>query len=403
MPKSKTPVFTVLGGAGAMGSITVRDLIETAPAEAQIWIADANIEKAQALVKAHKRKGLKAVQVNMQEPAALVKALKGTQVLLNSLPYEFNLQVMEFALELGAHYTDLGGLFHMTRKQVALHEAFEKAGLTALMGIGAAPGITNLLAKLAADPMESVHSIDILLGAIDKTKYNFKQILPVSYSFKTILEEFSLQPAVFKKGKYRFLKPMSGLKAYRFPAPVGQQYPMYTLHSEIYNLAETYKAKGIEEVSFKIAFDKDFVEKVRFLRDLGLASPEAISFAEGQVAPIDLLNSVVMNQPVPEAITEPKQYEILRVIVKGKEQGKRITWINDLHTAGLPAWGIGTDIDTGSPPSIAAQMLLAGEITERGVCPPEKAIKAEPFFQALEKRGMHIHSSRKPGWATPVG
>lgn len=402
MPQIEAPVFTVLGGAGAMGSITVRDLIETAPPQAEIWIADFHRARAEALAQCSQRKGVKAIQVDIHEPQAALEQLQGTSVLLNALPYEHNLTVMELALKLGAHYTDLGGLFHVTRKQMAWHERFAQAGLTALIGIGAAPGITNLLARLAADPMESVQAIHIRLAAIDKTRYRPRPILPVSYSFKTIMEEFSKPPAIYTKGRYRFLKPMSGMRPYTFPTPVGRQYPMYTLHSEIYNLAESYKAKGIQEVSFKIAFERDFVEKVKFLRDLGLADQRPLRFPGGEVAPIDLVNTVVMNQAPPQAQGPLKQYEILRVIVKGIEQGKRVTWINDLHTAGLPAWGIGTDIDTGAPPSVAAQMLLSGEITVRGVFPPEQAIPPEAFFKALEKRGMRIYSTRRQGWTTKV-
>jgi lysine 6-dehydrogenase len=402
MPKAKSPIFTVLGGAGAMGQITVKDLIETASPDSQIIIADYQLEKAQLQLKKTKRKGVKALQVNILEPQVALKALKGTTVLINTLPYEYNLQVMELALTLGAHYIDLGGLFHMTRKQMALHERFEQAQLTALMGMGAAPGITNLLARLAADPMQSVHAIHIRLGAVDKTRYRPKPVLPISYSFKTIMEEFSLEPAIYSKGRYRFVKPMSGMNAHRFPSPVGVQYPMFTLHSEVVNLAETYKSKGIDEVSFKIAFDRDFVEKVRFLRDLGLASQAPLAFKQGEVAPIDLVNAVVMNQPASEAVGEIKQYEIIRAIVKGVEQGKRVTWINDLHTTGMPQWEIGTDIDTGSPPSVAAQMLVNGQIKAKGVLSPEQAVPPEPFFAALEKRGMHIHSSRKNGWTTQV-
>lgn len=65
MPKAKSPVYTLLGGAGAMGQITFKDLIETTPAGSQIIIADYQLEKAQALVKACGRKGVKAVRVKI--------------------------------------------------------------------------------------------------------------------------------------------------------------------------------------------------------------------------------------------------------------------------------------------------------------------------------------------------
>ena len=71
-------------------------------------------------------------------------------------------------------------------------------------------------------------------------------------------------------------------------------------------------------------------------------------------------------------------------------------------TAGMPAWGVGLDIDTGAPPSIAAQMLASGEITARGAVAPENAVPPERFFRHLKRRGMTVKTRRRPGWAFPV-
>lgn len=406
MPPSKKPPvsYTVLGGAGAMGHITVKDLAETAAPSSRIVIADANLAKAQALASACQRPGgprIEAVGVDIHRPDQTEAALAGTSVLLNSLPYALNLEVMVLALRLGAHYTDLGGLFHMTRQQRELDHRFQERKLTAILGMGAAPGITNLLAQRAAAEMEEVSEIHVRVAAVDRTRYSSVPALPVSYSFKTILEEFSLPPAVFRKGRYRFLKPMSEMHPYRFPTPVGEQRPMHTLHSEIL-MAESFQSKGVREVSFKIAFDPVFVDRVRFLRDLGLASHDTVEVHGVHLAPIDLVNHVVMSQTPAVARGETRQYEILRAVVKGISQGKKQTLIQDCHTSGMPDWGIGTDIDTGTPPAIVAQMLTSGEISRRGACYPEEAVPTAPFFAALERRQMFVKTQRKNGWNVPV-
>jgi saccharopine dehydrogenase-like NADP-dependent oxidoreductase len=62
----------------------------------------------------------------------------------------------------------------------------------------------------------------------------------------------------------------------------------------------------------------------------------------------------------------------------------------DCHVPGMPRWGVGIDVDTGCPPSIAMQMLKRGEITSVGVLPPEMAVPPEPFIRELEQRGMHV-------------
>lgn len=394
--------YAVIGGAGAMGSITVRDLVETAPAKDEIIIADFDTTKARLLAAQLGRKNVKAVHVDIKAPDKAAKAIHDADIIINCTQYEFNLQVMNLALALKAHYIDLGGLFHMTRKQMGLHDTFREIGKLAVLGVGAAPGITNLLARHGADQLDTVHDIHIRLGSIDKTRYKPVPALGVAYSLKTILEEFSFDPAVFTKGKWKFIKPMSGADPYRFPSPVGVQYPMYTIHSEVANLPVSFADKGIQECTFKIAFPQEFVDKVRFLRDLGMASHEPIDIQGTKVAPVDVINKVAMSQPVPDMVGPMKQYEIVRAIVKGTKEGKKLTWLVDLHTTGIPEWGLGLDVDTGCPPSVVAQLIARGKIMATGALPPELSVPPDLFFAALAKRGMIVKAQCKKGWTEPV-
>ena len=396
--------YVVLGGAGAMGRIIVKDLSMTCDHGEEIVIADYDIKKASELAKSCRDARVSALRVDVKNLEGAARALQGAFVLINAVQYQLNLDVMEIALAVKSHYLDLGGLFHITRKQLELHERFKAAGLTAVPGIGAAPGITNILSRYGADRLDTVFEIHARVGSMDETRYEPKPALAVSYSLKTILEEFSLRPAVFTKGKFKFVEPMSGEAPHRFPAPVGLRRPMHTLHSEIATLPLSFKGKGVREVSFKIAFDPIFTDRVRFLRDMGLAShvPIEVPVPDGEgsvrVAPVDVASKVAMSQPAAKQVGPLKQYEVVRAVVKGEKGRKKLTWIVDCHTAGMPAWGIGLDIDTGSPPAVAAQMLAAGEISERGVVPPEIAVPPKPFFERLKSRGMTVKISGKAGW-----
>ncbi|MBI5211361.1 MAG: saccharopine dehydrogenase NADP-binding domain-containing protein [Elusimicrobia bacterium] len=398
--------YVVIGGAGAMGRITVKDLVETCPAGDEIVVADYDFAKARALAASHRSRKVVAVRVNVRDRAAAVRALRGASVLLNSAQYQLNLDVMEVALALRCHYVDLGGLFHMTRRQLKLHGRFKKIGRTAVVGMGAAPGITNIMARVGADKLDSVAEIHCRVGSMDETRYEGVPALAVSYSLKTILEEFSMRPAFFTRGRMTFVDPMSGAAPHRFPAPVGVRRPMHTIHSEVATLP--YSFKGVREVSFKIAFDPEFVDRVRFLRDLGLASHEGVEVPslDGRgtvkVAPVDVANKVAMAQKPARQAGPLRQYEVVRTVVKGRKDGKKATCVVDCRTAGMPSWGIGLDIDTGSPPAVAAQMLASGEIVEPGALPPELAVPTEPFFKRLERRGMTVRTSMRPGWGFAV-
>jgi lysine 6-dehydrogenase len=408
-PSLSAPVFriAVIGGAGSMGKITVRDLYETCPStEAwEILVADYDLAKAQALVhdlEALGRPGapkLRAVFVDIRNARTSLQDLVGCFAVINAAQYQLNVEVMEIALQLNCHYVDLGGLFHMTRKQWLLQDRFEKIGRTAILGMGAAPGITNLLAAQAAEGLDLVREIHTRVASYDGTKYQPEPALAVAYSLQTILEEFSYEPAVFTRGQFTFAKPMSGATSHRFPAPIGLRKPMYTLHSEVATLPISFSDRGIQECSFKIAFDPEFTEKVKFLRDLGMASHEPLKFSNGsEVAPITLINRVALSQPTPKVIGKLKQYEVVRAIVKGTLGKKKVTRIYDLHTQGMPAWGIGLDIDTGSPPAIAVQMLAAGEIQRSGVHPPEQCVPPSAFFKRLKQRKMKTTALQKTGW-----
>jgi saccharopine dehydrogenase (NAD+, L-lysine-forming) len=286
----------------------------------------------------------------------------------------------------------------MTKKQLELNERFQQIGRLAVIGMGAAPGITNILSRHAANQLDKVLEIHTMVAGIDQTKYKNLPALPVSYSLQTILEEFSMAPAVFTKGEFTFVKPMSGDLPIKFPNPVGLRRPMYTLHSEVATLPISFAAKGVREVSFKIAFDPYFLSQVRFLRDLGLASHEPIEISGVKVKPIEFINKIAMSQKPGKQIGKLKQYEIVRAVVKGIKNKKKTTITLDCHTSGMPKWGIGTDLNTGSPPSIAALMLGRGEIRGTGVRAPENSIDPLPFFAALKKRRFLVKASIKTGW-----
>jgi lysine 6-dehydrogenase len=394
--------YLVIGGAGAMGRITVRDLLETTRDASRIVVADYNLRAARGLVSRLASPRLKAIRMDVRDEEQAAKCLRGAAVAINSTHYHFNLGVMQAALKAGVHYIDLGGLFHVTRKQLKLHAAFRAAGLSAIIGMGAAPGITNLLAKRAADRLDSVHAIHLRVGSIDRTRYEFKPVLSVSYSIKTILEELSLPPAIFSRGRIRFVRPMSGAVPHRFPAPVGKQVPMHTIHSELATLPGSFKSKGIQEASFKIAFEPDFIERLKVIQDLGLVSEEAIQIQGQKVVPFEVVNAVLMSQSTPKMIGRLKQYEVVRAVVKGKADGKKVTHILDCHSRGMPEWGIGLDMDTGAPPSIVAQMLAQGKITLRGVLPPEAAVPQECFFKELQKRNIRMTQIVQSGWRFKV-
>ena len=371
----KRKSFVVLGGCGAIGKVAVRDLLETAP-RALVTIADYNLSAAGSLARSFKSRRVKAVFADAGKPATLARVLKGHDVVLNCTQHHFNLRVMEAALRAKVHYLDLGGLFYWTREQMKLHARFQRAGLTAILGAGCAPGITNVLTRLGADLLDRVDSVRIRVGTVDFAEKPEGFVFP--YSAQTIVEEMTLTPWVFRGGRFVEIKPRSRWEKVTFPRPVGAQWTICTRHSEVATIPLSFKLKACD---FHVSFDRAFVKEL--------------------VKRLEAGQTVKDFQKLPASRGKPDDYEIARVVVAGVVEGgvrgrrprlqKRVVTI-DCHAKARPAWHASAgDIDTGCPPSIVAQLIAEGAITECGVLAPEAAIPAERFVAELVRRGMTVN------------
>jgi len=330
------------------------------------------------------------IQTDITSQESMVKALTGADAVINSTPYQFNLDVMEAALTAGCHYLDLGGLFHMTRRQLELHERFKAAGLLAVLGMGAAPGMTNVMAAHAASEMEEIEEIIITVGGVEFSKSNHPFLPP--YSLDTILDEYALEPMVFEDGRFKPRAPMAAETLVEMPWPVGKIKTFLTLHSEVATLPVTYKSKGIKRCHYRLGLPDSFHEHAKFLVQLGFGSNEEIKVGDVLVPPRQMLARLIQLHPEPDS--EPNDCEVVRVDVRGKRDDKPAFTRMESIVYSHPEWRVSCGaLDTGVPPSIVAQMICLGQIEERGVLPPEQCVPALLFFDELEKRQIPMRKT----------
>jgi saccharopine dehydrogenase-like NADP-dependent oxidoreductase len=304
-------------------------------------------------------------------PSRLASVLRDQSVVINCTGHQHNLSVMEAALKARVHYVDLGGLFTWTRRQRRLHLPFEDAGLTAILGMGCAPGLTNVMAAAAASKLDRVDSIRIRLGSVDFNARSSRFVFP--YSAQTIVEELTLPPWKWSGGRFVQTEPRTGWERVDFGRPVGRVWTVMTRHSEIATLPLRFKSKGLRYADFKIGFDRAFVrELMKRVR------------AGWSVEDLEKL-------PAPRAT--PDDYEVSRVIVKGGRQAI----IMDCHARSNAKWHASAgDIDTACPASIAAQMIVARAIERPGVWAPEDVVPTDLLFKELRRRGITTSSRAVP-------
>jgi lysine 6-dehydrogenase len=380
----------VLGGAGAMGRVTVRTLTEYQNID-QITIADYNEERAREVAATLNSSKIQVEQIDVNDSDRLASLVRGADVVLSAVEYVFNLPILKACIQEKVHYADLGGLFHMTRKLMDMSPQVEAAGITAILGMGGTPGITNLLARAAVDKLDRVDSIKVQLGCSDDTPSTAALVAP--YSIRTILDEFTRPPQVFQDGAWYPQQPLTGQEELIFPLPVGRATAIYSLHSECACFPISFREKGIRHVSFKIAFPSDFLTKLKFLVDIGFGSDEPISVRGVKVSPREVLAKLLEVAPVENV--EPRDCDVLRVVSVGEVDEQKLEIANQIVVLPYHRWGIGAGaLDTGTPLAIAGRMLATGEITRRGAFGPEMCVPIEPFFRELARYDMHVMETR---------
>jgi saccharopine dehydrogenase (NAD+, L-lysine-forming) len=382
--------IVVLGGAGKMGCIAVQDLAGDARVD-EVVIADQDVAQARLVADIIGSPKVSVQPADVTDHDGLVQLLQGAGACLNATVYYFNIGVMEACLEAGVPYTDLGGLYHLTRKQLELNNAFAEAGVSAVLCMGSAPGVPNIQTRYAADRLDSIETIRIYDGIKPPAPDNVN----FSYAVPTIIDELTMPPMVYRDGEFVACEPLSEFEDYWFAPPLGLLPMHLSLHSEVATLPISFADKGVRECFFKINYwgmAKEMVEKVRVLADFGFAGRETVDVKGHSVVPRDLLVTLMsgyvpsitdllappMNQPpdwTKEIVTE----------IKGTRDGQALTYrLGTLTVKGA--------LPTGVAPARTAIWLAEGRIPA-GVHPPELAIDPEPFFKELESRNIYTQVS----------
>lgn len=365
-------------GAGAMGSAAAR--LAARHPDVEPLVLDTDRDRAERVVAAIGRGEPREVDV---QGGALEPALKDADAVAACLPYRLNLEVMEAALAASCPYADLGGLYHMTLRQLELSERFRSAGVPAVLGIGMAPGITNILARLGADHLDEVESVDLFNGSIERAGG-----FGVPYSADTILDEFTLPAMVYEDGQLNEVPAGSGAVPIEFPEPIGQLRAVFTLHSEIATLPSTIP--GVRNVRWRLALPLEVEQGFRLLVELGLGSEELVQTSSGPVRPRELLVGVLNR--LPGADRPPSDVESTVVRVTGNRRGRPTIFVGTVMVEpppeGISAGAFGTAL----PIAIAARWLAEGRV-EPGVHAPETAFPAEEFLQAYAAEGVGVRIS----------
>ena len=383
-----------LGGAGDMGRMAVAVLLDS-PNITSVSVADINEKLINTFVEMVDSPKLKPVQIDINEKEKLIDLMSSHDIVINTVGpfYKFEIPIMEAVIKAKKPFLDICDDWKPTLDVLKYDDTAKSAGITAIIGIGASPGITNIMAVYASSKLDEIDelitawglNIDIKAGK--KPKYFIKpeklkkklektERKPNAATMHLLYETIEKIPT-FKDGKMIEIDPLTETEPYEFP-DFKSMYACHIGHPEPVTLPRTIKAKTICNVMYIGETATNFTRKYsQKIKDKELTIEKATLALEKEFS--ELTKRAFKDKKILEQYVGGPP--TLSVIATGKKDGikKKIAVGLDYEPFGDMA-GV-----TSVPLGIATIMLIEKKITKKGVLTPEEAFKDNPmvFFDGI--------------------
>jgi saccharopine dehydrogenase-like NADP-dependent oxidoreductase len=386
----------ILGGAGLMGSGTARDLLsELSSGVERVVVADGFVDRLEALAAQLDDPRLLTAGLDLDDPSSLAVLLHEADVCINAVATfaGYQMDIFEACLAAGTPYVDYGGMGVYTVKQKADHERWRKAGVTAVLGLGADPGLSNIICRAVADRLETIEAINLYWAAAAVGPES--PVLVPPYAASTVLSEYANPSQQFLDGALTEVPPQSGRELLDLPQPWGRTSFMHTQHSEPLTVpfAEGIAEKGIREMTWKLHLPEAEHAAWVGLVKAGFGDFDApVRLRDGrEVKPIDVLQAVIDRNMAENAdkIPEQEAHEIHLAIGRGTVDGRPREAHCRVMSHPHPLYEGYLDAGTSMCMSVGVQQLMSGTL-KPGVWAPEEYFDPEDFFAELRRRHFEV-------------
>lgn len=388
--------IVVLGGAGLMGAGIVRDLLSEraiVPIEA-VRVCDGSRDRIDQLLSGLRDARIESRVFDVTDDAALAAALRDAQLCVNAVPTlaGHQMRLFEAALAARVPYLDLGGLGTFTRKQLEAHTRFLAAGVTAVIGAGSDPGMSNILCRAVADQLDQIERINLYWAAELVGAEN--PVLCPPYSVATVLAEYAFPSIQFLDGRHVECAPQSGREILELPPPWGRCEFMYSPHSEQLTvpLAAGIKEKGIREFTWKLHLPHREHEAWIGLVKAGFGDfNEPLPIDGIAVRPVAFLEALIRRniERHRDRIPAQRSHDIHFAIGRGRKDGAAKTVRCEVIVEPDPLYDGYVDACTSMNASIAAQLMLAAPL-RAGVYAPEAYFETSRYLKEVERRRFKV-------------
>ena len=367
----------VLGGAGEMGSLAVEDLVTRT--DHHVTVGDVRPAAASALLR---RLGAEntVIEVDVESSDSLARALDGVDVVLNATYMRHNVRVTDAAIAASVHLVDLGSYHPETIEQLERDDAARAAGSRIVPGCGVAPGLTNVLARLGADQLDRVESIQ-LYSYITHPLWTSPGIVVTRFDASTGTSFLVRDGALVERPSFGDVETID------FPEPYGRQEVHLVPHPEPVTIPRVI---DVPEVVFKVGYPAEETRRIEVLLELGFDEDEPFDVGDTSISPRRFAAAWIGRRGIGP---DDRSANVKHVRVRGVRDGRRVTLVYDvaIEEVGRSA----SARITGTVAAIAADLVARGG--PAGVHPPEAAFDPRVVVDALADRGLRVVATEVAG------
>ena len=379
-----------LGAAGKISRESVLDLLQSDKIT-QVTIGDTDEARGCEVVAWLEDDRVDFVKADVFQTDQTASLMRDYDLVMDGTPISINHESTLCIARAGVHGVNLNG----TGPEFAFHDTFVEAGKTYVPGFGMTPGITNVMACYAHDRLETVEAIRISHGAFRPFAFSPAITETTRIEYEPKLES----RIVFEDGEFKQVEPFARPLDVTLPEPFGTHTQYIIPHAETQTIPKSFKEKGVRLVEVRGTWPPANMQLLRALYDWGFLENKIVNVAGAEVGVMDAIASYLLQS---EQGTKTKLYGYaLHVEVTGKENGKPVCYtLTSTHPASdgsVAGWEQlrAYTRSVGIPMSIAAQLILNGQVGAVGVVAPELAFDPKVVFAELKKRQIVIHIDKQ--------
>jgi lysine 6-dehydrogenase len=371
-------------GAGLQGSACAYDLLQN-PSVTQVTLADHRLGSLPPFLAGDWGGRLQTLRLDVTDDDAVRQALRGHTSVMSAIPYYYNGPMARVAVEMGCHFSDLGGNTEIVLEQKKLHDQAKAKGVSVIPDCGLAPGMVNILAAEGLRRLDVAEKVKIYVGGLPQKPeppLNYQ----IVYSLEGALDYYTTPSWILRGGKPVQVDALSEVEPVDFPPPVGRLEAFHT-GGGISTLPFAYEGK-VDAMEYKTLRYPGHVAIMRPIRELGLLDMKPLDVKGQRVVPRDLFIAAVspkLHKPTGQDLVA------LQVEVSGRKDGVATTVTFRLIDRYDCEHGISAMMrTTGYSLSITGQMQADGRIEQKGVHTPDEAVPFRPYVDELAERGVKI-------------